>query len=175
MKVNIIDIRKTQGASQEVLYAGPLRLGDLHLDGPVQVSLRLTNAMSRILVRGKIGINVTVECSRCAEPCTLAVRADIDEEFLPQSSPEVAEADSAPWSDLNVFHDEANEIDLTEVLRQNAIAAFPIQPLCKEDCRGLCPMCGENLNRAECTCLRTDIDPRLHTYTVTDLRQHMKR
>lgn len=173
MKVNIVDIRKMmQGARQDVVYDGPLALSDLQLDGPAHVELRLTNAMSRILVRGELSGKLIVECARCAEPFALPLQAEVDEEFLPQSSPEVAEAGDSPWNDLNVFHDEANEIDLTEVLRQNAIAALPIQPLCQEDCLGLCPKCGENRNRVKCECKTTDIDPRLQP--LMDLQQRMK-
>lgn len=173
MRINIVDLRKMmQGARQDVLYDGPLKLGDLCLEGPAHVSLRLTNAMSRILVRGEMTGNVVVECARCAEPFVLPLQAEIDEEFLPQSSPEVAEVAEAPWSDLNVFGDEDNEIDLSEILRQNAIASLPIQPLCKEDCKGLCPMCGENRNRAQCECKQADIDPRLQP--LMDLQQRLK-
>lgn len=172
MKVNILEIRKMHGAKQDELYEGPVSLGDIRLEGPARVALRLTNAASRILVRGDMTGNIVVECARCAEPFPLPVHAHIEEEFLPATSPEVAEAEETPWSDLNVYYDDDREIDLTEVLRQNAIAALPIQPLCREDCAGLCPICGENRNRVKCECKQTEIDPRLQP--LLDLQQRLK-
>lgn len=172
MKVNILEIRKMHGAKEDVVHDGPLDLGDVRLEGPAHVALRLTNAASRILVRGKLTGKVNVECARCAEPFTLPVEAEVDEEFLPADSPEVAEEEESPWSDLNVWHDDDREIDVTEVLRQNTIAALPIQPLCMEDCAGLCPICGENRNRVKCECKQADIDPRLQP--LLDLQQRLK-
>lgn len=172
MKVDILELRKTHGAREQVVHDGPLSLGELRLEGPAHVDLRLNNAASRILVRGEISGNVVVECARCAEPFTAPVQATIDEEYLPADSPEAAEEEASPWSDLNVYRDDEREIDLTEVLRQNVIAALPIQALCREDCRGLCPMCGENRNRASCACQTTEIDPRLQP--LRDLQQRLK-
>ena len=140
-----------------------MKLGDLALEAPARVSVRVSNAMTRLLVRGTLRGTVTVPCSRCLEPARIFVEAEIDEEFLPASSPEVSEEGESPWSDLNVFGDEDNEIDLTEILRQNAIAAIPIQPLCREDCGGLCPNCGENRNQVTCQCVEMAIDPRLES------------
>jgi uncharacterized protein len=172
MKVNILEIRKMHGASEDVVHDGPLKLDDVRLEGPAHVALRLTNAASRILVRGTLKGKVLVDCARCAEPCALDVETDIDEEFLPASSPEVAEADESPWSDINVWHDDDREIDLTEILRQNVIAAIPIQPLCRKDCAGLCPICGENRNSVPCECKQKDVDPRLAP--LLELQQRLK-
>lgn len=172
MKVDILELRKSHGARENVVHDGPLSLGDVRLEGPAHLALTLTNAASRILVRGDMVGNVVIECARCAEPFSAPVHAEIDEEFLPADSPEVAEEEASPWSDLNVYTDEDREIDLTEVLRQNAIAALPIQALCREDCRGLCPICGENRNSVDCNCKTTDIDPRLQP--LIDLQQRLK-
>jgi uncharacterized protein len=52
-------------------------------------------------------------------------------------------------------------IDITELVRDILIASQPIQSLCKADCKGLCPVCGQNLNNGECNCNRLSVDPRL--------------
>lgn len=172
MKVDIRELLKTHGAKEDVVHEGPLTLGDIRFDGPARVALRLSNAASRILVRGEVTGRVQVDCARCAEPFSAPVQAEVEEEFLPADSPEVAEKESSPWSDLNVYTDEDREIDLTEVLRQTAIAALPFQALCREDCRGLCPICGENRNRVICECKPTTVDPRLQP--LRDLQQRLQ-
>jgi uncharacterized protein len=62
--------------------------------------------------------------------------------------------------DLEDFHFEGDSIDLTEILREQIVLALPMYPRCKEDCRGLCSVCGANLNLGECGCDRSEIDPR---------------
>ena len=56
---------------------------------------------------------------------------------------------------------EDDVADLTEMIRDTLIASQPIRNLCKEDCKGLCPICGVNLNESECDCDRLVVDPRL--------------
>lgn len=172
MRVDIREVRKAHGAREDVLHDGPLMLGDLRFEGPAHVSLRLSNAASRILVRGLLRGDVVLDCARCAEPFKARVNADIEEEFLPAGSPEVPDEKDSPWSDLSVYTEDDIEIDLTEILRQNVIAALPIKALCREDCRGLCPICGENQNRASCACSTEREDPRLQP--LRDLQRRLE-
>lgn len=161
MKIDITDLKKTLGAKQEVTCEEALVLADLDFVGPVRVHLKLGNAGTRLVLHGELQGSVTMPCARCAESCVQPVVAEIDEEFLPAGSPEITPEQQHPWSDLNVFDEEDNFIDITEILRQNSLAALPIQPLCREDCRGLCPICGENRNRQSCECKDEPIDPRM--------------
>lgn len=161
MKVDIADIKATPGAKMTFACDGSLHLDEVRFQGPVQLRLKLANAGTRILVTGEVAGAVSLECARCAEAFDLPLTVEIDEEFLPSTSPEVAEAGGFVWSDINVFDVDEDEIELNEILRQNVIAALPIQPLCTEACAGLCANCGENLNRATCSCAKTDLDPRL--------------
>jgi uncharacterized protein len=159
MRIDIVDLKKTPGTKIAVTIKEPLELEEVRFEGPVTADLRLANAVTRLLVHGTFSGNVRLACSRCAEDFNLPLSAEIDEEFLPASSPEV-KADEDVWSALNVYDDDDEEIDLTEILRQNALASLPIQPLCSEDCKGLCATCGENLNRRQCGCVQQEIDPR---------------
>jgi uncharacterized protein len=54
-----------------------------------------------------------------------------------------------------------DKIDLTEVVREQLYLALPMKPLCREDCKGLCPVCGVNRNRETCTCQEVWVDPRM--------------
>ena len=55
---------------------------------------------------------------------------------------------------------EGDEIDLGELFREQILLAIPMTPLCREECKGLCPVCGADLNAGECSCERGEIDPR---------------
>ena len=63
--------------------------------------------------------------------------------------------------DLNVSFYKDDQIDLGEVMREQFYLALPMKPLCREDCRGLCPVCGVNRNRESCTCQAEWVDPRM--------------
>lgn len=94
-----------------------------------------------------------------------AVRSFICDRCLAQSSTEKTVAFSeelCPDEEESgiVLHNE-DGLDIEGFIRDTLIAAQPIGELCKEDCKGLCPRCGQNLNEGECGCDRTSIDPRL--------------
>ena len=74
----------------------------------------------------------------------------------PADAPEV-EVDE---EDMDVYSYQGEEVDLEPLLREQVILAVPFAPLCREDCKGLCPVCGIDLNTGTCTCDRTPIDPR---------------
>ncbi|MBN1225748.1 MAG: DUF177 domain-containing protein, partial [Deltaproteobacteria bacterium] len=62
--------------------------------------------------------------------------------------------------DLDIGFYKEGIIDLTEVVREQILLAVPMIPICKEDCKGLCPYCGQNLNQCKCVCAGKTIDPR---------------
>lgn len=110
---------------------------------------------------------LTVACSRCVGP----VRLDLDENLrvtfmppseLPKDDEEAAGEDGAEVTggDLDLFPFDGEKIDLEPLMREQFVLAIPYAPLCKEDCKGLCPQCGIDRNTATCTCEKP-IDPRL--------------
>ncbi len=113
-----------------------MQLGDDSLakcEEPVQYSLNVTVVSGEFLVHGKLWTEACVRCCRCSE-------------FFP-----VAVSESAYNFDL-----EASEItesvDLTEDIREAIILTFPSYPVCRTECKGLCPQCGANKNEGECQC-----------------------
>jgi len=112
-----------------------------------------------ILVTGRLVTRVETVCSRCLEPLEVALDIDVEEEFRPtvdivtgRRLP-VEEEDTALWIDAHHI------LDLTEVLRQNLLLALPSHPLCRENCAGICPECGQNLNEKACNCMPREMDP----------------
>ena len=124
----------------------------------VSGEVRLIRSERGVLVMATFDLfPVTVDCGRCLEPFQTPISIDFDEEYaLPRNpltgmTPEVDEDD--------FLIDEHRHLDLSEAVRQYEQSALPIQPICRPDCRGLCPTCGRNLNLETCSCLpvgRTD-------------------
>jgi uncharacterized protein len=114
-----------------------------------------------ILVTAHLRTVVELTCDRCLEPFTVPVEIDLEEEFRPTvdigtgaSLPVVVEEDGAGL--INGHH----ILDLTEVVRQALLLTIPMHPLCRPDCAGLCPECGQNLNEGSCQCQPRVEDPR---------------
>jgi uncharacterized protein len=119
-----------------------------------------------VFVRGQLDGWVEVACSRCVGPVKLVVSEPITVTYLPHA--EVAAEDTelagdeveVGEEDMDVYSYEGEEVDLAPLLREQIILAVPFAPLCSEDCKGLCPVCGIDLNTATCTCEQKPIDPR---------------
>jgi len=113
-----------------------------------------------VLLKGVLQTDVELACSRCLNPfpCSLTLR--IEEEYFPT----VDVVSGAPLTVPDEFSyftiDENHELDLTDAVHQYALLAVPMKPLCRQDCAGLCPVCGKNLNLGECRCLPPETDPR---------------
>ncbi len=107
--------------------------------------------------RGRLEAEVTLECARCLEPIKQKLADGTDFIALPhESGPAVVKDDED-----RVYYDAELKADLWEIVRQTVILAVSMKPLCQEDCRGLCPQCGTNLNEKRCKCEARVVDARL--------------
>ncbi len=113
-----------------------------------------------ILVTATMDIQMTLACSRCLREYTRASTIAVEEELFPtvdintgRNLPPPANAEEALWIDSDHI------LDLTEALRQCVLASAPMKPLCRDDCRGLCQVCGTNLNQGKCNCITVQPNP----------------
>jgi uncharacterized protein len=90
--------------------------------------------------------------------CPLTLK--IEEEYFPITDVVSGASSSLPEEPSCFTIDEHHILDLTEAIRQYALLAMPMKPLCRGDCAGLCPNCGHNLNQGPCDCLPQEADPR---------------
>ena len=113
-----------------------------------------------VFLRTERGVLVTAHlqgvqrgpCSRCLQGMEQSLRLEIEEEFFATADAE-PDASVSPPEDLEAFQIDARHmLDLEEAVRQHWAAAVPMQPLCRPDCRGLCPRCGYDLNQGACSC-----------------------
>jgi uncharacterized protein len=116
---------------------------------PVEVELRLESVVDGVLVSGTVGADVAAECGRCLEPVQQPVVADVQELFAYE-----------PDGDEEGFVLDGDFIDFEPLARDAVVLALPLNPVCAEDCAGLCAECGERLR---------DLDPG-HTHDRTDPR-----
>lgn len=135
---------------------------DLEVVKPLVGKIRLLRTTDGILVTGRLHTDVRVSCRRCLKSFDLPVDFALEEQFRP--SVDVYTGTALPaedGEDVVTRTDLHHMLDLTEVVRQDLLLSMPMSPLCSQDCRGLCPRCGEDLNTEECTCQDEEVDPRL--------------
>jgi len=117
-------------------------------------TLELWRTTEGILVQGLLKAGMDLQCVRCLASVEQDIEIELDERFqLPPI--QASEADQIYPIDAD------HHINLRPVLRELVIVSTPMHVLCKPDCAGLCPICGQDLNKEPCDCQADDIDPRL--------------
>jgi DUF177 domain-containing protein len=133
---------------------GPVH--DFEFQAPVFVELECYRAGQDVFFAGEARDEVVGQCARCLETFSFPLVAPIALVFVPRPS---RPSDPSEADDVYVYDGE--ELDLSPALRERILLSLPTLPLCREDCRGLCPNCGKNLNQGDCDCPESDGDPRL--------------
>jgi uncharacterized protein len=111
-------------------------------------------------VRGSLSIEINASCARCAEEFADVRSRSFRYVFAPRAMGYDTE-EGTNSDDLELAVYDGEEFDLTPPIREQTLLALADRPLCKEDCQGLCPHCGINLNQAKCDCQNDTLDSRL--------------
>ncbi|MDQ1703305.1 MAG: hypothetical protein QOF57_2557 [Frankiaceae bacterium] len=139
------ELGRRPGALQRVQRAVPapggwaVGLTSVPVDTDLHLDLRLESVLDGVLVSGAVTTAIVGECGRCLEPFTDEVEVDVQELFLYDGT------DAGP-DDEDVFVVVGDLIDIEPVVRDAVVLGLPLNPLCEDDCPGLCPTCGERLD-----------------------------
>ncbi len=133
----------------------------LSLTTPVSVEGRATRKGTQVRLRGRIRTTVEVACDRCLRPVPFNVEEEFDARLEPAGTETPTEelAELQP-EDLDVSVYEGDAVEVDELVREQILLALPTRLHCREDCKGLCPTCGADLNETTCACEHKEIDPR---------------
>ncbi|HEY2555162.1 MAG TPA: DUF177 domain-containing protein [Candidatus Cybelea sp.] len=112
---------------------------------PVRIALELRQADGMLAIEGSVDARVRGGCDACLEDVDLRVHIDVDERLDPTHGRE-----EDPFGDSNVL--TGQRLDVADLAQQIVLSALPLGLRCKEDCRGLCGVCGANRNMGECSC-----------------------
>ena len=107
---------------------------------------------AEIHIRGHLATNLEASCDRCLGPVAIPVEQDFDLFYRPISTIARAEEVELPQDELEVGFFSGDGIEFEDVVTEQVILSVPMKVVCKTDCRGLCPVCGSNLNVEKCGC-----------------------
>jgi uncharacterized protein len=148
-------------------FAHDYKLDEMSLDQegvrlpkPPSLKGRIDRNGRHVQVKGVITAEAEVDCARCLKPINVPVDAEFDVRYVAATDYATLETPELNVEDLNVsvFQDDA--IDFDDLAREQILLALPSRLLCRQDCRGLCPVCGINKNVQACQCEPTLVDPR---------------
>ena len=127
----------------------------------IAMEARLLRTDRTVLVTGTVSGTAGEACARCLEPVRLRLEAVIEEEYYPFNADLMDSQSGLIELHDQVFRiDERNDLDLSEAVRQALTGSIPIAPLCRPECKGLCPNCSADRNAGNCHCQESSIDPR---------------
>ena len=119
----------------------------------------VSDTLGEIRVKGHLKVRVEADCDRCLEPAEYPIDSDFELYYRPVEGglgeEKVIDPDEAEMG----FY-EADGIELNDVLREFVLLSLPMQRVCRESCKGICPVCGRNRNQVECGCQAESQDDR---------------
>jgi uncharacterized protein len=161
MQINVSQLLKEPiGSTRNYEVSGTVDITSNGVGSQVQGEVTLIRTSQGLLVQGTLQTEVEITCSRCLSLFSYPLILNIEEEFSPVIDVLTGNPLSLPDEPGSFTIDEYHILDLTEAIRQYAVLAIPMKPLCREDCAGLCPICGQNLNLGDCGCQPPEADPR---------------
>jgi uncharacterized protein len=147
MRVNVSEIVKTEGAGVDVSFVDDLpelRNFDtlVKFESPFKFTGRIVNLGGLLKLSGELHFEFSADCLRCLSRVDTVMDIAVEENFV--KALESADDDAYTY--------EGNVVDIDKPLMDNVILALPMKVICSEDCKGLCNVCGANLNLKNCNC-----------------------
>jgi uncharacterized protein len=134
----------------------------LRQTGPLRAAGRvelISGSLGEIRVRGHLAVAMEVACDRCLEPAAFPVEGDFELYYRPLEAGFGDEkALDAGEAEMGFY--EGDGLELNDVLREQVHLSLPMQRLCRENCKGICPQCGQSRNQTECQCKPAAADDR---------------
>jgi uncharacterized protein len=137
-----------------------LERDDLVALGPLRWRGRVTWAATGYVLTARLEGEQTLSCDRCLEPIRAPVAEDLDLLVLVDEPRPIEGEQELGEDELGVLHLDDEVLDTDPLLREQLQLAVPMKPVCRPDCKGLCPRCGVDRNRGGCECSEENVDPR---------------
>ena len=134
-----------------------LEIPEISVSSPIYVELEIAKRRDTFVIEGWVRTSAVVECARCLDSFHQEIEETVALLVHRGAVPRVDDVDD----EVKVIAAEAGTVDLSDEIRDAVLLSLPVKPLCSEECRGICPLCGQNLNReGTCGCHQEIADPR---------------
>ena len=137
-------------------YLEDLSQIDFDLETPLQAEAKIRKVGQSILIKGSVDTILRLRCVRCLKEFTYPLSSTFELTLCPQKETVLEEEVDLREDDMESSFFEGGEIHLSEIACEQIFLEIPYQSLCQEDCKGLCPRCGKDLNLSSCNCVKED-------------------
>jgi uncharacterized protein len=163
LSIQELDVRKVQ--FDEDFPAGEIdfgvdqlrQVGNLHAEGQAEL---LNETLGEIRVKGQLRVELEMPCDRCLDTARHVIDEPFDLFYRPAPKAGLPHDLAIDEGEAQIGFYEGGGMELSEVLREHILLSLPMHLLCREDCAGICPQCGENRNLAVCGCTQAKVDDR---------------
>ena len=143
------------------VLAKMIKQGECKFSAPITTNIKANRISDMIEVEGTLITKVYLSCSRCLNEYETTLNSHFNLTYVNQlpTEPEDVEPEEIEISaqEMGLIYFQGEEINLRDGIQEQAVMAFPIRPLCRENCKGLCAACGADLNQGDCGCDLTPI------------------
>jgi uncharacterized protein len=171
----MIKIKVSNLSSGHYDYVFEGEVGDIDISEPYYGKYITTVALAKydnqIILDSETKINAILNCDRCNVEYNSLITSKYRMIYLFK---QLEDENNDERTDILVIHPETDKIELDEDIRDYSILAIPMKKLCSEDCKGLCPRCGKNLNEGPCDCKEEKTDPRWEPLQELKLKNKLK-
>lgn len=122
---------------------------ELHAKGTATL---ISRALGEIRIQGELTVTMSAACDRCLEPAAIPVERKFDLVYVPAAETASGGEKEVDQGGIEVGYYEGPGLELNDVLREVVLLAIPMQLTCMEECKGICPVCGQNRNQGDCDC-----------------------
>lgn len=162
MRIRLDQIDDEPFTWEETVSLSPAELGrsELVALGEVHLSGEIRRTDPGFHLKGLLTYEQTLLCDRCLDSAAEAVSNEIELWVQSGEPADLAPEEELEESDLGVLHVADEVLDTEPLIREQVQLGIPMKPLCRPDCKGLCPTCGADLNLGPCRCSGEETDPR---------------
>ncbi len=157
MKIIINEI-PSEGLQIRVLEEG--RFESVKAVSPYEAILKVMKEGEDVFLSGTVKCNIELHCSRCLNPYTLGINSPLDIVLSPAKLVAQEGYYELQKNELDVSFYKDSTIDIDDIVNEQLYLNIPMKPLCSNDCKGICPECGTDLNKTQCSCHINKIDER---------------
>lgn len=155
MKLRLNSLKEGTQTIELTLSKEDLAITETSFQQPIFAKLNIYKGMHEITFKGKLNTDLNLVCDRCLEPYKLNLEASFQSILAPIKS-----LSSDIDENIIPMTPQTNEVDLTPFTRDALLIEIPMKKICSENCKGICPSCGKNLNINTCRCENKKIDDR---------------
>jgi uncharacterized protein len=162
MRIELDKLEERGGKFEQVYETTELPLEDpeVRLVEPAEVQGRIRRTGKEVQLQGKLHTKLETVCGRCLQPVELPITTEFNERFVRSVSWAAEEQHQLQAEDLNIAVFDGEGIELDDLVREELLLALPVSVLCRDDCKGLCPVCGIDRNANDCQCENDEPDSR---------------